>query len=100
MSVPSSSSDIPLAQRAAPIANGTQARTASEMRELDVDFAQDDSSVAGAYPRVDGGREAWLFLAGAFTIEMLVWYVLCIASILVTTGLLHCAVQIQRDCML
>ena len=34
-------------------------------------------------PRVDGGKAAWLFLAGCFSIEALVWgkSVLCIYSL-------------------
>jgi len=73
---PSPTTDIPLTQQAAPIAADDRAQPASQTPStFDADFAEDNSSAAAAYPRVDGGKEAWLFLAGAFTIEMLVWYV-------------------------
>jgi len=65
-------SAIPLTQQATLGRDGGAARTST----LDADFTENNSSAAStAYPRVDGGKEAWLFLAGAFTIEMLVWYV-------------------------
>jgi len=45
---------------------------------LDVNFAEDENGAgaSGQYPRADGGKDAWLFLAGCFAVEMLVWYVL------------------------
>jgi len=44
---------------------------------LDVNFAEDENAAgaSGQYPRADGGKDAWLFLAGCFAVEMLVWYV-------------------------
>lgn len=37
--------------------------------EEDIAESQKPSSL----PPVDGGKDAWLFLAGCFTIEMLLW---------------------------
>jgi len=44
---------------------------------LDVNFAEDEQAAGtcSQYPRADGGKDAWLFLAGCFAVEMLVWYV-------------------------
>jgi len=44
---------------------------------LDVNFAEDEQAAGASsqYPRADGGKDAWLFLAGCFAVEMLVWYV-------------------------
>jgi len=64
MATPSSVSDIPLTQHATSIADDDHARTPT----FDADFDEGDSSGAAAYPPVDGGKDAWLFLAGAFTI--------------------------------
>lgn len=63
-------SDIPLTQQAASMTDDTDAQIASRRRTFDADFDEGDSSAAPAYPPVDGGKDAWLFLAGAFTIGM------------------------------
>ncbi len=34
---------------------------------------QDNQHIGFSLPRADGGKDAWLFLAGAFAIEALVW---------------------------
>ena len=68
MAAPSSVSDIPLTQQAASLADDDHARIALQRRTFDADFDDGDSSAAPAYPPVDGGKDAWLFLAGAFTI--------------------------------
>ncbi len=33
----------------------------------------EDGQHGFSLPRVDGGKDAWLFLAGCFTVEALVW---------------------------
>ena len=57
------------------------ATTSDSNEPLDVNFAEDEQAAgaSGQYPRADGGKDAWLFLAGCFAVEMLVWYVLCCA---------------------
>ena len=71
--MPPSVSDIPLTQQAASMADDHDAQATSRTLTFDADFDEGEGSAAPAYPRVDGGKDAWLFLAGAFTIEMLVW---------------------------
>lgn len=48
----------------------------SETDRLLQDIAEEDdagSKQDRSLPPVDGGKDAWLFLAGCFTIEMLLW---------------------------
>lgn len=40
--------------------------------EAEID-RNEDGRLEFSLPRVDGGKEAWLFLAGSFFIEALVW---------------------------
>lgn len=51
-------------------------RSASETQEL-TDFENGSWPEAGhelqSLPRVDGGKQAWLFLTGCFLLEALVW---------------------------
>jgi len=59
-----------------PAPSGNPITNSSE--PLDINFAEDENAAgaSGQYPRADGGKDAWLFLAGCFAVEMLVWYVL------------------------
>jgi hypothetical protein len=49
--------------------NDTTATWSRDDTEADVNHEREQVNL----PRADGGREAWLFLAGCFIIEALVW---------------------------
>lgn len=52
-------------------------RSGTEAEAQDVDNERSGSNRRDGHeyflPRVDGGKDAWLFLCGCFTIEALIW---------------------------
>ena len=73
MMAPGREDDLPLTDFGPSSASGHQRDNGSYLERRRSPGGENNHVQEFSLPRVDGGKDAWLFLAGCFCIEALVW---------------------------